>query len=358
MKNSTWGWVIGIALLLVLAYFIQNILMPFVIGLLVAYSFNPLVNKLENIKIPRTLSALLVILIFLSLIGSILFFAIPFLSTELIKLAKNLPEYGERLLLLMTPIFDTVTQYIGTEDIAHLQETAKQHIGEMFNWGFKVLTNVLTGGLALANLLSLIIITPFVAFYLLRDWQDIAQTTQKLIPKKYTASWIELTTQIHDTLGGFIKGQATLCLILAIIYSIGLSLVNLDYAITIGIFTGLLAFIPYVGVFIGVSVGLGMAFAQFEDWTSIVLVAIVFFVGQIIEGSILAPMLVGDRVGLHPVWMIFALLAAGTLFGFVGLLFAVPIAALIGVLVRFSYKHYMQPALAPTKKPAKLKSKK
>jgi predicted PurR-regulated permease PerM len=193
---------------------------------------------------------------------------------------------------------------------------------------------------ALFQLISLVVITPLVSFYLLRDWDRIVERIDAYLPRGSAPAIHDQFGKIDRTLAGFIRGQATVCLILGAFYAVGLSLVGLEFGLLIGLGTGLISFIPYFGMMVGLAVGISVALAQFSGLGSVALVAAVFAVGQVAEGNFLTPKLVGDRVGLHPVWVIFALLAGGTLFGFTGILLAVPAAAVIGVLVRFTLESY------------------
>jgi predicted PurR-regulated permease PerM len=323
-------------------YMISGILLPFIAGILVAYLLNPLATRIEFFKIPRALITILLILMFFAAIGSVLFFAIPLLKKELLILAEHLPDYGERIYQTLFPIIQKVSQYIEIKDLSHLKETAKSYLGDMLSWGLKLVAGLLTNSLALANLLSLVILTPVVAFYLLRDWPHIIEILNHLLPREHAKTIRQQVNLINKTLAGYIRGQATVCLILATLYSIGFLLTGLDFAITIGFVTGCLAFIPYFGFLIGAMAAFGVAFAQFDSWTSIGTVGLVLLIGQLLEGNVLTPKLVGDRIGLHPVWIIFSLLAGGVLFGFWGLLVAMPIAATLGVLVRFIIDQYLK----------------
>jgi predicted PurR-regulated permease PerM len=193
----------------------------------------------------------------------------------------------------------------------------------------------------LINLVSLLVITPVVAFYLLRDWDRIVIQIDSWLPRRYAETIREQVRAVDATLAGFLRGQGTVCLILAIYYGLGLSLAGLDFGLVIGLVAGLLSFVPYVGAIVGLLLSVGLALVQFDAWLPIAIVAAVFILGQVVEGNFLTPKLVGESVGLHPVWIIFALLAGGTLFGFVGLLLAIPAAAVIGVGVRFALDRYL-----------------
>jgi predicted PurR-regulated permease PerM len=206
-----------------------------------------------------------------------------------------------------------------------------------------LLASVWSGGRAVFSVLSLLIITPVVAFYLLLDWEKVVATVDGCIPLQHRGTVHGLARDIDAAIAGFVRGQAVICMILAVFYAIGLTLTGLNYGFLIGVMTGLLSFIPFVGAGTGFLVAAIVAIAQFwPDWTSIAMVGGVFLVGQVLEGYVLSPRLVGPKVGLHPVWMMFSLIAFSYLFGFVGLLVAIPLAATIGVLLRFAFSYYLE----------------
>lgn len=207
-----------------------------------------------------------------------------------------------------------------------------------------------SGGLAVFNALSLVVIMPVVAFYLLRDWDRIVAHVDSLLPRDAADTVREQVREIDDRLSGFVRGQASVCLVLGTWYAVGLTIVGLDFGVLVGVGAGLISFVPYLGTALGLIAGLGLAIAQFDSWLPIGLVAAVFATGQILEGYVLTPRLVGERVGLHPVWVLFALMAGGALLGFTGVLLAVPAAAVIGVLVRFAIGRYLQSPLYRSRK--------
>ncbi len=351
-----WPWIVVGILVLVAVYSISGILLPFIAGVFLAYAMNPLVTKLAKWHIRRSFGTALIVLTFFLIFGGLMFLAVPFLITELAALARAIPTYGERLVAASEPVVGYISQYVNVEDWVRIRQNASGYIADMISWILTLLAGLLTNTLAIANLISLIVLTPIVAFYLLRDWPIMIDAIKRQLPKDQAGVIVEQASLINQTLGAYIRGQSMVCIILAGIYSLGLTLVGLNFALTIGMATGLLAFIPYVGMLIGVTVAIGVAFAQFDHWTSIGLVALVFVVGQAIEGYFLTPRLVGTRIGLHPVWVIFALLAGGSLFGFMGILVALPTAAAIGVLARFGLASYRDSPYylgMKTKKPVK-----
>jgi len=341
-NREKWLWMgLGLSFLGAL-YLLKGILLPFLTGLLVAYAMNPGVKCLESWGLSRSVATTLMILGFFLSIGLLLFIAIPFIQTELLHLASRVPQYGERIMVALKPLLDNAAQYIGPHDITRLRELASTYLADVVTWGIKLLAGILTSSLALANLISLIVITPVVAFYFLRDWNKITLTLDNLLPRPYEPALKRLFMDINATIGGFAKGQALVCLCMGVYYSVALTLAGLDFSLIVGVVIGVMTFIPYVGALVGFMLSIGIALAQFPDWVSVGIIAAIFVIGQSLEGYLLIPYFVGDRIGLHPVWVIFALLAGGVLYGFVGILFALPVAAAMGVFVRYGLNLYLE----------------
>ncbi|MEB3702494.1 AI-2E family transporter [Candidatus Bealeia paramacronuclearis] len=338
--RNKWLWIGIIGAFSLFIYEIRPILLPFITSFIVAYALSPLISKLEFYKINRGLGALLLVGAFFVFLATLLFMAIPFLQTELTFLVSKLPTYGNRLMTFLKPIIDDLAIYIKPTDLERLQSTASEYLMDIVRWLLRAIVSVLTSGLALANLISLIVITPIVSFYFLRDWNKMSGAIDSLLPLQNAPKIRNLLNEIDETIGGYARGQGLVCLTLGVYYATMLSIAGLDFSVMVGTIIGCVAFIPYVGAFIGFVLSLGIAFSQFNDWSSIGLVAGIFLVGQILEGYLLIPRFVGDRVGLHPVWVIFAILAGGVLYGFIGVLIALPMAAALGVVVRFSIQEY------------------
>ncbi|ADE14842.1 protein of unknown function UPF0118 [Nitrosococcus halophilus Nc 4] len=333
-------WLTGFLLFLLLVYLLREILLPFVAGIAVAYLIDPLCDRLEDKGWSRTVATSLVTVGFILAVIVVLLLLVPLLRNQIMHLIEVLPSLIARVQDSTWPWLQTL-QERWSVDISQLETTAREQAGTVVSWIVQALGKLLSSGLALANLLSLIFITPVVAFYLLRDWNNLVARVDDLLPRKYAPVIREQVKLIDRVLSGFIRGQASVCLLLGTFYAVGLTLIGLDFGLMVGMSAGLLSFIPYVGTIIGFIAGIGLAFVQFSEWTPIALVAGVFVVGQILEGNFLTPRLVGTRVGLHPVMVIFALLAGGALFGFLGILLAVPVAAVVGVLTRFAIKQYV-----------------
>lgn len=338
-------WFIVIALLIGLLWLLRPILLPFVAGIVLAYFLDPVVWRLSSWRIPRWLGTALVLLCFILAVIVLGLLLVPLLRDQFIALMTALPGYIETLKGRFLPsLYDFVGQLSPT-DVDRLRQAAGDYAGDAVGLAAKLLKKILSEGVAVFDIIALLVITPVVAFYILRDWPKLTRAIDKLMPKQKKPFLRDALKQIDTILSGFIRGQALVCLSLGIIYSVGLTLVGLKYGATVGVIAGVLSFIPYVGSGFGLACSMILAFVQFDDITRIAMVFGVFLVGQILEGYVLTPKLVGDRVGLHPVWILFALFAGGALLGFVGVLIAVPVAAVIGVLVRIAISQYKQSPL-------------
>lgn len=340
-RGQLYFWLIGFALFLVALYLLRGILLPFVAGMAVAYVLDPICDWLERHGCSRNWATTIVSIGFGIVIVLALLLLVPILERQLIDFAGRLPGYVNSAADRLLPQLQTVAERLGIGSLADLRASASTQIGGIVSWMGAAVIRIVSSGVAFANLLSLLFITPVVAFYLLRDWDHFVKRIDDLLPRAHRNTIQTQLRQIDRSLAGFARGQASVCLVLAAYYGVGLSLVGLEFGLVVGLGIGMISFIPYVGSITGLIVSLGIALAQFSDWGPVFIVLGVFVVGQILEGYVLTPRLVGNRVGLHPVWVIFALLAGGTLFGFVGLLLAVPAAAVIGVLVRFATQQYL-----------------
>jgi len=243
------------------------------------------------------------------------------------------------------PWLERMIADLPADTLDNIRDAAKEFAGRAVKWVSDVVANIWSGGLAFFNMLSLLVITPVVAFYLLRDWDLITAKIDSWLPRDAAPTIRKQFAEIDQTLAAFVRGQSTVCLVLGLIYGAGLTVAGLKSGLLVGLGAGFISFIPYLGAASGLVVGLGIAIFQFSEWTPIFVVAAIFLTGQTLESYVLTPRLVGDRVGLHPVWIIFALLAGGAVFGFTGVLLAVPVAAVIGVLTRFAIARYLDSPL-------------
>jgi predicted PurR-regulated permease PerM len=326
---------------LILVYLLRTVLLPFVAGMGVAYFLDPVCDKLERWGCSRTLATALVTVAFALIVILAFLLIVPMLIDQLTAFVTSLPDLVEKAHQRLLPAYETLRVRFDLPAVDDLGVLLKNRLGTVFGFLTQTLQGVVSGGAALANLLSLFFITPVVTFYLLRDWDLIIARIDHLLPRDHADTIRTQMGAIDTTLAGFIRGQATVCLVLGVFYATGLMLVGLPFGMVIGMMAGILTFIPYVGAMSGFVTAMAIALATFDGWHGPAIVGGIFFVGQVLEGNFLTPKLVGDRVGLHPVWIIFALLSGGALFGFVGLLLAVPIAASIGVLVRFGIGRYL-----------------
>lgn len=341
MKKIPWEILLGVAIFMVFSYFFSGILFPFMAAFILAYVLNPGVERLESLGCPRVVLALISVLILLLAIGGLLFGVVPFLKDQLIYLVKNFPSYTHRIYQILMPHFEKFSQWEGGVDF---QSKLSTYVGDIVSWGIKIILNILTGSFVLANILSLVVITPILVFYLLRDWKILLKHIEHNLPRSYRQTVLSLARDMNRALGGYVRGQSLVCLCLAIVYGAGLSLVGLEHGIIIGGISGVLAFVPYIGFIISFTVALGIALAQFSQLQSVGMVIGVYALGQILEATIFTPKLVGDRIGVHPVWIIFTLLAGGSVFGFFGVLFALPMAAIVAVGVRAVMGYYRKSA--------------
>ena len=338
-------WIAALVAIIVALWLLSEILLPFIAGLAIAYLLTPLTDRLESIGIHRLAAALIIIGIVVLMIVLLILLVAPVLGGQLASFIENIPRYVTRLQTLITdPSRPWLQKLVGegfTTDKS-LSDLVTQGAG----WLTTFLRSLWSGGRALVSVFSLVVVTPVVAFYLIYDWHRMIAKVDTWIPRRQRHTVRQLAREIDAAISGFVRGQTAVCFILGSFYAVALSLVGLNFGLLIGLVAGLITFIPYVGSMTGLILSLGVAVAQFwPEYTPIITVLVIFFGGQFIEGNLLAPKLVGDSVGLHPVWLIFALLAFGYLFGFVGLLVAVPLAATIGVLARFALQRYLQSSL-------------
>jgi predicted PurR-regulated permease PerM len=341
-------WLIGLVVLLGLLFLLRSMLLPFVAGLAVAYFLDPLVDKLEARGLPRTAATALVTFVFFALLIFVIIMLFPVLQAQILGFAANVPTYVERIRAVIWPLVEEGLSALSVAGIdipqaEDVKEAAVGYAGEVMGWAGGVLRRFWSGGLAVFNVLSLLFITPIVAFYILRDWDNLVGIVDGLLPRENADIIRGQMVLIDQAIAGFVRGQATVAITLGIIFGLGWSLAGLEFGLVLGLGTGLMAFVPYVGAALGFSVALLVALGQFgTDIGPLAMVIGTFAAGQALDGSFLTPKLVGGRVGLHPVWVVFALLAGGTLFGFVGILIAVPTAAAIGVLTRFGVGQYRE----------------
>jgi predicted PurR-regulated permease PerM len=335
-------WFAAAAVLILLLWLLRGMLLPFVLGMALAYVLDPVADRLERLGCPRWIATILVLAFFVGAFVALAILVVPLIETQVVQLVSQLPHYADFVRHKALP---AVTKFVrrlsGTTDAEDVRKAASSYAGNLTTWMGEVLGHVWSSGLAIANVLYVMLLTPLVAFYFLRDWDHIVARIDSWLPRRQADTLRELAREIDAILAGFVRGQATVCFMLAVYYSVALSLAGLDYGIIIGIAAGILTFIPYLGAITGLIVSVIVALSQFDDYSRVAIVAGVYVLGHLVEANFITPTLVGDRVKLHPVWVLFALLAGGALFGFTGVLLAVPVAAVIGVVVRFALAQYL-----------------
>jgi len=337
-------WIAALFGFILFLYVFRGILLPFVAGMILAYLLDPVADQIERLGAGRLAAAFIILATFLVAFILVLILVLPVLGHQLAAFLARLPDYVTSLQqLIASYVGDGDTQTVIGMTARDLQSSLGGLVSQGAQWLGTMLGSLWSGGQTLLSIFALLLVTPVVAFYMLLDWDRMVEAVDGWIPRDSLTTVRELFREMDDGVSGFIRGQVLVCLILATYYAIGLSLVGLNFGLLIGIGIGLISFIPYVGASIGLVLSVGLGIAQFwPEWTSIALVVAVFVVGQFVEGNILQPKLIGEHVGLHPVWLMFALFAFAALFGFVGLLVAVPAASAVGVLARFALRRYVR----------------
>lgn len=340
IKERALFWCGLIVVFFLTLYALRTILLPFVLGLIIAYLLDPIVRKLERAKISRSIGAFIVILviIFLFLIGFM--FLLPIIHHQTMAFITNVPKYMDESWVKIQNILSNLQDKMSPEQFDSFRQNIASQVNSSFGFASNLVKTVTSNGMAIFSGIALFLITPIISFYLLKDWPKLKHKAASYFPKKHEKTIRQLLSEINKTLSGFLRGQFTVCTILAFYYSIGLSVVGLDVAIPIGILTGYLIFIPYVGWGIGFALSLILGYLQMQSGLSLIPVIGLYSVGLFLEGSILTPNLVGKSVRLHPVWVIFSIFVGGYLMGFWGVFLAVPIAGTIAVLIRYALQQY------------------
>jgi predicted PurR-regulated permease PerM len=330
-----WAWLLVIVAFATLFWSARAVFSPFVAGFILAYLLDPPARRLEKLGVPRWLAAVTVLAVFITVFVAIILASAPIIQTEVVQFIDNLP----RLMATAEPLLQRGLRW--SESAKSMDEILANVSSQAVSWATSSLTAVVTGSLAFVNVISFVVVTPLVAFYLLRDWPVILAQIDSWWPRLQAPAMRTLLRNANAALAGFVRGQSLVCLSLALFYAAGWSLVGLDYAIVLGILVGVLAFVPFVGVLFAVTLSLLVALGQYGlDFNQLALVIGVFVVGQILESSVLTPNLIGTRIGLHPVWVLFAVFAGGSVAGLAGVFLAVPVAAILGVVLRATLAHY------------------
>ncbi|MER0238178.1 AI-2E family transporter [Fulvimarina sp. MAC8] len=340
--RQVYFWCAAAFLFVLVIWLFSEILLPFVLGMVIAYLLDPVADWFERRGFSRLMATTLILVLFVFSFIAALLIIVPVISSQVINLAERMPEYLDRLQGFAVAARSGPLAFLFTSEESTLEQDFAQLLSDSTSFVTSFLSSVWSSSLAFVNFVSLFVVTPVVAFYLLLDWDRMVLKVDNWLPRQHQSTIRRIVRDIDLSVAGFVRGQGSVCLILGSFYAVGLTLVGLNFGLLIGLFAGLISFVPYIGSLLGLVLSIGVALVQFwPDWPWIVAVAAVFFIGQFFEGNILQPKLVGASVGLHPVWLMFALFAFGALFGFVGLLIAVPAAAAVGVLARFGITKYL-----------------
>jgi predicted PurR-regulated permease PerM len=339
VARPTVFWITISIVALLMLLLLREILLPFAVGMALAYLLVPAIDRLERIGINRGLAALILILVLAVAFVGLVLVMLPALFGELRFFIDEFPRYVTRVQSLIADTGRPWLHRIMGQEL-RIEESVTNTVAAMGSaWLDDVVRSAWSGGKALFSLVSLLVVVPIVSIYLLADWHRMIATIDGWVPAKHREDVRGLGREIHDTVAGFVRGQMVICLILAVFYAIALKVTGLNHAILIGLTAGLISFVPYLGAGAGLVVAMCVAVAQFgHDWTPLVVVAGIFLIGETLADYVLSPRIIGSRVKLNPVWLMFALFAFGYLFGFVGLLVAIPLAASLGVILRFAMR--------------------
>jgi predicted PurR-regulated permease PerM len=324
-----------------LVYKLSPVLMPFVFAAILAYLGDPLTDKLETYRLSRTQSVLVVFLLMALVLALVLLLLIPQLEAQIANFVNNLPKYGEKLNSVVLPWleqrFKLNLEHIQINQLINIIKSHWQNAGGIVATTMSSVSH--SGGVIVSWLLNVLLI-PVVTFYLLRDWDILVAKIYDLLPRRIAPITARLAEEVNTVLSAFLRGQFYVMLALGLIYSLGLWIVGLDLALLIGMLAGMVSFIPYLGAIVGIFAACIAALVQYQEIAQLVPVAIVFLIGQGLEGTVLTPKLVGDKIGLHPVAVIFSVMAGGQLFGFLGILLALPVASIFMVFLRHVHDIY------------------
>jgi len=342
-QKHLWQWLAATAFALAITYALSPILTPFLFAAILAYICNPLVDRMTRRRVPRTLSVVLVLLLLGLVFVLLLLVLLPLLIRQIRAIADQAPAYVD---WLRTAVAPRLEQLLGVQlETAMVREWVVEHMTEIRDLAVKLLPSLKTGGLAIIGFVVGAVLVPVVLFYFLRDWNVIVGGIDKLVPRRWHDRVSVVAREVDDVLGQFLRGQLLVMLGMGLFYTVGLWAVGLDFALSVGMIAGLVTFVPYLGVIIGVLLATMTGALQFQDLSQLAWVWGVFVAGNLLEGYVLVPWLVGDRIGLHPVAVIFALLAFGSLFGFFGVLLALPASAALLVWARHLRRDYLESSM-------------
>jgi len=346
VRNQIYFWLLALGGFLGFLWLFADILLPFIAGMALAYFLDPVADRLEKIGASRMVATVVILFVFVLIFLLFLMILVPILANQIAGFLNRLPELVSQLQSLVASTESTWLRDLIGADGKSIQDNLNTLVSEGAGWIAAVVQQLWASGKSLLNVVSLLVVTPVVAFYLLYDWDHMVERIDSWLPLRQRDTIRTIFRDIDYAVAGFVRGQGTVCLILGLFYAASLTIIGVNFGLLIGLFAGLISFIPFVGSIVGLLLSVGVALVQFwPDWVPIVITAFTFGLGQFLEGNILQPKLVGERVGLHPVWLMFALFAFGSLFGFTGMLIAVPAAAAVGVVMRFGVGQYLQSEL-------------
>lgn len=347
-------WSALVVLLSAFLWVFADMITPFILGVAIAYLLNPVMIKLGKSKIPRSLSALFVLILFFVFVSCAIFLLAPMALKQLQMLIEHAPVYFQSFLDYARGHLGWLETRLGVDPVAQAAEYLKTSGDKIAGLTGGLLGGIASGGKAMIDFIATLVLTPLVAFFMMKDWPKIVAWVEDLYPRRHETLIRRLLKNIDQKVAGFIRGQITVAFFLGLIYACALSVAGLNYGFLIGLGAGVFSVIPYVGSTLGLIVGVAVAWFQTGDLMYVGIIAAIFAVGQFVEGNFITPKIVGDSVGLHPLWIMFALIVGGGLFGITGMLMAIPVAAIIGVLGGFAIEQYKLSILyAGGKKPQK-----
>lgn len=339
-KTYLYFWVGAIALFLGFIWVFNGILTPFVLGIVIAYLLNPLVKRFSTKGLKRTTSSAIIVTIFYLSLVAIIALVTPIVAREGGQLISAMPEYTEKFFEMISPYTAWFRENVGEQYIVDAKEFLKQNVSKILSVSGGVAGGIAAGGQAVFGILTVLVLTPLVSFYMMKEWPAITNWVHNLLPRRHEKMIKDIIEEIDVKLSGFIRGQLTVAFVLGLIYAIALTIADLNYGFLIGISAGALSIIPLVGSTLGLFISIIVAWFQTGELSYVGIIAAIFIAGQLIEGNLLSPKLLGDSVGLHPLWILFALMAGGALFGILGMLLAVPVAAVVGVIASVALRIY------------------
>ncbi len=356
VMSRTLFWLFIASLFVAFLWMFNNVLLPFILGFAVAYLLNPIIYKLEKWNINRKPASIIILSSFFLLLAIVIAVVSPILVREMGAFAEELPNYIDQIQASAQPLVNSLQAQFGLYSNEDLIEKIQPYMGKAAETSAGFLKTVVSGGVAIFDFTLALFLTPIVAFFLMNEWPKITAWIYDIMPRDHEKTLKGLLAEIDQKLSGFIRGQLSVCAVLGVLYAVALMIAGLKYGFFIGLMAGALSIIPLVGSIVGLIVSVMVAWFQSGDIVYVSIIAVIFFAGQIIEGNFLTPKLVGDSVGLHPLWVLFSLMAGGAVLGILGMLIAVPVAAVAGVLLSFfiwKYKNSSFYKKTPENKTAK-----